>query len=333
MRFLTCLIFLACMFSFMPKTFAASELVIYSSKNASYMKPLFDEYSRETGVAISFLVGPMPALISRLEIEGTGNKADIILGTGASYFWTASDKGLFAPVPSKTLERNVPEHLRSPRNDWFSFSKRARTIVYNTDKVSESELSSYADLAVSKWQGRLCLTTSSSDYTRSLIAMLIAASNVEKTQATVSGWVQNLAIPPVQDDMQIVEAISSGKCDVGIINSYYYARLKREQPDTKLRLFWADQNSAGVHMNITAAAVTANSSNKVQAIDFVEWLTTKRPQVRYANLSMEYPVNPKVYPAREVAKWGRFSEDEQPIYQTGKNREVTLKVIEQANYL
>lgn len=333
MRFLTCLIILACMFSFMPKTFAASELVIYSSKNASYMKPLFDEYSRETGVAISFLVGPMPALISRLEIDGTGNKADIILGTGASYFWTASEKGLFAPVPSKTLERNVPEHLRSPRNDWFSFSKRARTIVYNTDKVSESELSSYADLAVSKWQGRLCLTTSSSDYTRSLIAMLIAASNVEKTQATVSGWVQNLAIPPVQDDMQIVEAISSGKCDVGIINSYYYARLKREQPDTKLRLFWADQNSAGVHMNITAAAVTANSSNKVQAIDFVEWLTTKRPQVRYANLSMEYPVNPKVYPAREVAKWGRFSEDEQPIYQTGKNREVTLKVIEQANYL
>ena len=333
MRFITCLIFLACMFSFMPKTFAASELVIYSSKNASYMKPLFDEYSRETGVAISFLVGPMPALISRLEIEGTGNKADIILGTGASYFWTASEKGLFAPVPSKTLERNVPEHLRSPRNDWFSFSKRARTIVYNTDKVSASELSSYADLAVSKWQGRLCLTTSSSDYTRSLIAMLIAASNVEKTQATVSGWVQNLAIPPVQDDMQIVEAISSGKCDVGIINSYYYARLKREQPDTKLRLFWADQNSAGVHMNITAAAVTANSSNKVQAIDFVEWLTTKRPQVSYANLSMEYPVNPKVYPAREVAKWGRFSEDEQPIYQTGKNREVTLKVIEQANYL
>lgn len=333
MRFLTCLIILACMFSFMPKTFAASELVIYSSKNASYMKPLFDEYSRETGVAISFLVGPMPALISRLEIDGTGNKADIILGTGASYFWTASEKGLFAPVPSKTLERNVPEHLRSPRNDWFSFSKRARTIVYNTDKVSESELSSYADLAVSKWQGRLCLTTSSSDYTRSLIAMLIADSNVEKTQATVSGWVQNLAIPPVQDDMQIVEAISSGKCDVGIINSYYYARLKREQPDTKLRLFWADQNSAGVHMNITAAAVTANSSNKVQAIDFVEWLTTKRPQVRYANLSMEYPVNPKVYPAREVAKWGRFSEDEQPIYQTGKNREVTLKVIEQANYL
>ncbi|MGB0205559.1 MAG: extracellular solute-binding protein [Neptuniibacter sp.] len=317
----------------MPKTFAASELAIYSSKNATYMKPLFDEYSRETGVAISFLVGPISALMSRIEIEGKGSKADIILGTGASNFWTASEKGLFAPVPSRTLARNVPEHLRSPKNDWFSFSKRARTIVYNTDKVSESELSSYADLAASKWQGRLCLTTSSSDYTRSLIAMLIAASNADTTLNTVSGWVKNLAIPPVQDDMQIVEDISSGKCDVGIINSYYYARLKREQPDTKLRLFWADQNGAGVHMNITAAAVTANSSNKVQAIDFVEWLTTKRPQMQYANLSMEYPVNPKVYPAREVAKWGRFSEDHQPLYKTGENREAALEIIQKANYL
>lgn len=333
MRFRTCLISLVCIFSFTQKTFAASELVIYSSKNASYMKPLFDDYSRETGVAISFLVGPTPELISRLEIEGKDSKADIILGTGASYFWAASEKGLFAPVPSRALERNVPEHLKSPKNDWFSFSKRARSMIFNTDKVSESELSSYAGLAASKWQGRLCLTTSSSDYTRSLIAMLIAASNVEKTQATVSGWVKNLAIPTVQDDMQVIEAMTAGDCDVGIINSYYYARLKREQPDTKLKLFWADQNEGGVHMNVTAIAVTATSHNKVQAIDFLEWLTTKRPQVRYANLSMEYPVNPKVYPAREVAKWGRFSEDTQPLYKTGKNRETALEIIQKANYL
>lgn len=333
MRFITCLIFLASMMSFLPKVHAADELVIYSSKNASYVKPLFDEYSRENGVAISFLVGPTPALISRLEIEGKGNKADIILGTGASYFWTGSEKGLFATVPSRTLERNVPEHLKSPKNDWFSFSKRARTIIYNTGKVSESDLIGYADLADKKWQGRLCLRTSSADYSLSLIAMLIESHGVENTKTTVEGWVNNLAVPPMQDDMQIVEAITEGICDVGIINSYYYARLKREQPETDLKLFWADQDGAGVHMNVTAAAVTANSSNKLQAIDFLEWLTTKQPQVRYANLSMEYPVNPKVYPTREVAKWGRFSEDEQPIYQTGENREAALKVIEKANYL
>lgn len=332
MRFITCLIFLASMMSFLPKVHAADELVIYSSKNASYVKPLFDEYSRENGVAISFLVGPTPALISRLEIEGKGNKADIILGSGASYFWTGSEKGLFATVPSRTLERNVPEHLKSPKNDWFSFSKRARTIIYNTEKVSESDLIGYADLADKKWQGRLCLRTSSADYSLSLIAMLIESHGVENTKTTVKGWVNNLAVPPMQDDMQIVEAITEGICDVGIINSYYYARLKREQPETDLKLFWADQDGVGVHMNITAAAVTANSSNKLQAIDFLEWLTTKQPQVRYANLSMEYPVNPKVYPAREVAKWGRFEEDTNPVAKAGENRKSALELIQNAHY-
>ncbi|MFY0675999.1 MAG: extracellular solute-binding protein [Neptuniibacter sp.] len=332
MRFITCLIFLASMMSFLPKVHAADELVIYSSKNASYVKPLFDEYSRENGVAISFLVGPTPALISRLEIEGKGNKADIILGSGASYFWTGSEKGLFAIVPSRTLERNVPEHLKSPKNDWFSFSKRARTIIYNTEKVSESDLIGYADLADKKWQGRLCLRTSSADYSLSLIAMLIESHGVENMQATVDGWVNNLAVPPMQDDMQIVEAITEGSCDIGIINSYYYARLKREQPETNLKLFWADQNGSGVHMNVTAAAVTANSSNKLQAIDFLEWLTTKQPQVRYANLSMEYPVNPKVYPAREVAKWGHFEEDTHLVAKAGENRKLALELIQNAHY-
>lgn len=332
MRFITCLIFLTSMMPFLPKVHAADELVIYSSKNASFVKPLFDEYSRESGVAISFIVGPMPALLSRLEIEGQDNKADIILGTGASYFWSGSEKRLFATVPSRTLERNVPEHLKSPKNDWFSFSKRARTIIYNTEKVSESDLTGYADLADKKWQGRLCLTTSSVDYSLSLIAMLIASYGVEKTQTIVEGWVNNLAVPPMQDDMQIFEAITKGGCDVGIINSYYYARLKREQPETNLKLFWADQNGSGVHMNVTAAAVTANSSNKLQAIDFLEWLTTKQPQLSYANLSMEYPVNPKVYPAREVAKWGRFEEDTHPVAQAGENRKTALELIQNAHY-
>lgn len=332
MRFITCLIFMASMMSFLPKVHAANELVIYSSKNASYVKPLFDEYSRENGVAISFLVGPTPALISRLEVEGTSSKADIILGTGASYFWTGSEKGLFATVPSRTLERNVPEHLKSPKNDWFSFSKRARTIIYNTEKVSKSDLLGYADLADKKWQSRLCLRTSSADYSLSLIAMLIESHGVENTKTTVEGWVNNLAVPPMQDDMQIVEAITEGICDVGIINSYYYARLKREQPETNLKLFWADQNGSGVHMNVTAAAVTANSSNKAQAMDFLEWLTTKRPQVNYANLSLEYPVNPKVYPAREVARWGRFEEDTNPVAKAGENRKLALELIQNAHY-
>lgn len=311
----------------------ASELQVYSSKNASFVKPLFDEYSRETGVAVSYLIAPTADLISRLEIDGAASKADILLATGASFFWSGSQKGLFASVKSRVLKRNVPGYLASPENDWFSFSKRARTLIYNTDKVDEESLVGYADLASEKWKGKLCLRTSKAEYTQSLVAMLIERMGAVETKTMLQGWVNNLAVPPLADDQDIIDAIDAGTCDIGIVNSYYYARLKRAQPDTRLKLFWADQKGAGVHINTTAVAITATSSNKEQAIDFLEWLSTKQTQAQYAKLSMEYPVNKKVRPAREVAEWGRFKEDKLPLSHAGSHKTKAVQLLKDVKHL
>lgn len=311
---------------------AASELLVYSSKNASYVKPLFDEYSREAGVAVRYLIAPTADLISRLEVEGSSSKADILLATGASYFWSASNKGLFSRVKSRTLKRNVPAHLKSLENDWFSFSKRARTIIYNQDTVDADALVGYGDLGSDKWKGKLCLRTSKAEYTQTLVAMLIERMGEEHTREMLAGWVSNLALPPLSDDQKIIDSIDEGVCDIGIVNSYYYARLKRKNPNTRLKLFWADQNGAGVHINTTAVAVTASSSNKVQAIDFLEWLSTKKTQAQYARLSLEYPVNKKVRPAREVAQWGKFKEDVTPLTHAGIHKNKAVKMLKAVNY-
>lgn len=288
---------------------AADELMVYSSKNASYLKPMLDQYSRETGTAVGYVIAPAPMLVSRLVLEGAETKADVLLASGVGNFVNTTAKRLLAPLVSRTLERNVPEHLRAKDDTWFAFSKRARTLIYHTDRVKESDLDGYAGLADAKWRGRVCLRTSQAEYTRTLISTLVAKWGEQRTTEVIKGWVANLALPPLADDDQIIAAIREGQCDVGMVNSYYYARLKREDPQTPLKLFWADQDTDGVHMNITAVGVTAHAKNRAQALDFVEWLTTKEAQVQYAKISMEYPVHPKVYPPREIAKWGRFKED------------------------
>ncbi len=326
---ITCLVALL---TFLPKVYADNELFVYSSKNASYITPLFDEYSRETGVAVRYLVSSAPSLISRIETESDDSKADLLLVAGAANFWQASEKGLLSVVQSKTLERNVPSHFRSTQKDWFAFSKRAQAIVYNPEYVSESELNSYSGLASPKWRENLCLRRFNDEYTQSLIAMLVGHSGEDRTALTLDGWIANLAMSPLKDDLEVIEAIDNGLCDVGIINAYYYARFKREKTDTALKLFWPDQTGHGVQMDITGLGVIKNAPNKEQAIDFMEWLTTKSPQVLYAKLSMEYPINKKVYPAREVAKWGKFKEDNAHVANTGIYRNTALKLIEKASF-
>ena len=204
---------------------AADELVVYSARNEQLIKPLFDAYTKETGTPIKFLTGSESALLEKLKTEGAATPADILITVDAGNLWLAASQGVLAKVKSKTLDANIPKHLRDPDGRWYGFSVRARTIVYNTNKVKPSDLSTYEDLADSKWKGRLCLRTSKKVYNQSLTAMLIAQHGEKKTEELVKGWVANLAVEPFSNDTKVMEAIAAGQCDVGIVNTYYYGRL------------------------------------------------------------------------------------------------------------
>jgi len=317
---------------FFPAFANSAELTVYSSRNASYLKPLFDEYAGETGVVVRYLSGPAKALLSRMQLEGDKSQADIFFTTGAENLWQAQQLNLLSPVLSRTLKRNVPAHLKSTENQWFGLSKRARTMVYDPEVTSAKTLSTYQDLANSKWQGKLCLRTGQDSYAQTMVAMSVATSGEAQTKAMVKGWVANLAVAPMSEDIDVLRAVHEGKCAVGIVNSYYLARFKIEEPKSRLKLFWADQKGAGVQVNITGAGVTKSSKNKAQALDLIEWLSTKEMQVKYAKLSMEYPIHPKVYPPRTVAKWGKFKEVKLNVAGAGEHLAQALKIIAQTSY-
>ena len=170
-----------------------------------------------------------------------------------------AERNLLVPIDSEALAQSVPAALRDPENRWFGFSKRARTLAYNTEKVSPDDLSSYEDLADPKWRGKLCLRTSKKVYNQSLVAALIAHHGEQAAEEMVKGWVANLAVAPFSNDTKALQAVAMGQCDVTIVNSYYYGRLMREEPDLKLALFWPNQDSQGVHVNVSGGGLLAKS--------------------------------------------------------------------------
>lgn len=66
---------------------------------------------------------------SPLMAEGQATPANMLLTVDAGYLWHVSHEGLLRPIQSKSLQDNVPAHLRDPDNGWFGLSARARTIV------------------------------------------------------------------------------------------------------------------------------------------------------------------------------------------------------------
>ena len=315
-----------------PAALADDEIIVYSARKEHLIKRLFDTYTDNTGVPIRYVTDKAGPLLARLQAEGEHTPADILLTVDAGNLWHAAEQGVLASVDSPLLIKRVPAHLRDPENHWFGLSVRARTIVYSTERVKAGELSSYEGLADAHWKGRLCLRTSKKVYNQSLVAMMIARHGEQKTEQVVAGWVDNLATRPFSNDTKLMMAIAAGQCDVGIVNSYYFGRLQKKQPDVKLALFWPSQREGGVHVNVSGVAVTRFSKHRDAAIKLLEWLTSEEAQGMFAGLNMEYPVNPDVTPSPVVTAWGDFEADRQNLAIAGQLQGQAVMLMDRAGY-
>lgn len=311
---------------------ASDEVVVYSARKEHLIKPLFDAFTAETGIDVRYVTDKAGPLLARLQAEGANTRADMLMTVDAGNLWQAAEQGVLAPVESEVLEANVPEHLQDPANRWFGLSVRARTIVYNTERVDPAELSTYRALADPKWRGRLCLRTSKKVYNQSLVAMMMARLGEEKTEEVVEGWVANLATQPFSNDTKTMEAVAAGQCDVAIVNTYYFGRLQKKDPDINLALFWPNQEGSGVHVNISGAGITRHAENPEAALKLLEWLSTPAAQERFAGLNMEYPVNPAVAPDPLVASWGDFKADTINVARAGELQAEAVMLMDRAGY-
>lgn len=310
----------------------AEQVVVYSARIEKLIKPMFDTFTKKTGIPVKFVTDEAGVLLARLRAEGKNTPADMLITTDAGNLWAAVQEELLAPIESEMLEANIPAYLRDPQKQWFGLSVRARTIVYNTDKVSAAELSTYEDLANSKWRGRLCLRTSKKVYNQSLVAMMIAEHGKEKTEQIVRGWVSNFATDPLSDDTKAMEFVAAGRCDVTIVNSYYYGRLIEENPNLPLAIFWPNQDGSGVHVNISGAGITKNAKNKNAAIMLLEFLSSKKAQKWFADVNLEYPANPKVGPDSIVSAWGSFKQNRMNVVKAGELQTEAVKLMDRAGY-
>jgi iron(III) transport system substrate-binding protein len=203
--------------------------------------------------------------------------------------------------------------------------------MYSTERVQPSELSTYEALGDPKWHGRLCLRTSRKVYTQSLVATMIKAIGEKRTEAIVRGWMTNE--PRIfNSDAEMLKAIAAGQCDVTIANTYYLARLKAENPDFPVAVFWPNQQGRGVHVNISGAGVTKHAKHRAQSIELLEFLSSTKAQNLYADGNYEYPANPEVKPHPLIAGWGPFKADTVDVAAAGDLQAAAVKLMDRVGY-
>lgn len=327
------------MLSMSPSFAAADEEVnLYSARKEQLIKPLLDKFTTQTGIKVNLVTGKADALLKRLSVEGKNSPADLLITTDAGRLHRAKTAEVLQSIDSETLNSAVPEHLRDPESYWFGLSVRARPIFYVKGKVDPSELSTYEALGDEKWAGRVCIRSSGNIYNQSLVASLIAANDIEKTESWAEKFVGNFAQPPKGGDRDQIKAAAAGICDIAIANTYYYGGMltsgDQGQVDAanKVAIFWPNQDGRGVHVNVSGIAMTKAAKNVDAATKLMEFLVNAESQAWYAEVNSEFPVVEGVEQGELMKQWGGFKADKLNLSVLGKNNADAVKLMDRVSW-
>src|SRR5919106_82236 len=282
------------------------DVVVYNGRSQYGDEAAFTAWEEKTGKKLELRGGTAPELFERLRSEGDGTPADLLVTTDLANLWRAKEAGLLAPVRTDALERQVPEQFRDPDGEWWGLSLRIRTPMRNTS-IPEDAVRSYEDLGDARWKGKLCLRTSNNEYNQSLVADMIAKRGEEETRALLDSWMANE--PQILgSDVDVLDAIAAGRCDVGLTNHYYLARELKEDRDFPVAPAWPDQGGAGAHTNLSGVGLVKGSEHEADAIRLMEFLTAKEAQEAIVE-NGEFAANPDVPPAEHIGDWDGVETD------------------------
>jgi len=293
-------------------------LNLYSARHYQTDEALYANFTQQTGIKINRIEGKEDELLERIKNEGNNSPADVFLTVDAARLAKAHELGIFADLSSKSLNSRIPAHLRT--EDWFSFSTRARVIVYNKSSVKAEDIQNYQDLANPKLKGKFCSRSGSHPYNLSLMASVIAHQGEAKAEELARGMVANFARAPKGGDTDQIKAVAAGECGVALSNTYYVARMLRStKPEDqkameKIGVVWPNQGSTGTHINVSGGGMLKTAPHKEAAVKFLEYLASDAAQRYFADGNNEWPVVEGVKVANPALdSLGKFKADKLPV--------------------
>jgi len=313
----------------------ASEVNVYTYREHKLIQPLFDAFSKDTGIKVN-VISAGAGLEQRIATEGANGPADVLLTVDIARLQDAKNAGITQPITSEVVKRAVPAQYRDPNGHWVGISMRARVIYAAKDRVQEEAIS-YEELADPQWKGKICIRSGQHPYNNALFAAYIARYGEAKSEAWLKGLKANLAQKPSGGDREVARDIAAGRCDIGLGNTYYWALMKNNEPDKKA---WADATKVilptfkdgGTHVNLSGVVLTKHAPNNANAIKLIEWLVSKQAQQLYADLNFEYPVRPGVGVNATIAGYGTLQPDTLPLAKIADSKKAAANLVDKIGF-
>ena len=309
----------------------STPLVIYSGRNQSLVGDLLAQFEEATGQAVEVRYGGTAEFAATLLEEGEGTPCDVFIAQDAGALGAVDKAGLFQALPQNVLDR-VPARFRSPAGTWVGLSGRARTVVYNTERVTPEDLpQSLEDVTDERYRGRFGVAPANASF-QAHMAVYRAVHGAEALGELLAGMVANEP-RRYPKNSAIVEAVIQGEVDWGLVNHYYLWRALDESPDAPGKNFTMPGEASGGVASFINLAGAGQLSERPEALELVRFLLSSEAQSYFAQNTFEYPLVDGVEPAVELAPMAEAVEGQLDFTRVGEELPATLEQIASSGLL
>jgi len=273
----------------------ALTITLYNGQHVQTTDALVAGFEKATGINVSVRSNDEDTLADEIVGEGSRSPADVILTENSQVLEYLQGKNLLAHVDASTLAR-TPAQYDSPQGDWVGVSGRVSVLIYDPALIKESQLpTSVMQLADPKYKGMLAVAPQETDF-QPIVTAVESAYGQAATLRWLDGIKANAGSHVYPDNETIADEVNRGAAAFGIVNQYYWYRMRAEigAASTKSRIAYFAASDPGYVVDVSGAAILKSSSHQAAAQKFLAYLASVPAQEIIANpaksISFEYPI-------------------------------------------
>lgn len=275
-------------------------ITVYSGRSEELVKPIFEAFTQQTGIAVQARYGDSAELAAQLVEEGDKTPADVFLSQDAGALGAVSKEGDLGALPASTIE-SIPTQYRAADRSWVGVTGRARVIAYDGKTIKAADVpASVLDLTKPQYKNQVAIAPTNASF-----QAFVTALRLTEGEDVAKKWLQDMkanGAKSYEKNAQILDAVDKGQIAFGLINHYYWFEKADEVGKDKMRaqIAFTKPGDAGSLVNVAGAGVLKDSIADADSLAFVEYLLSEPTQKAFVDTTNEYALVPGVAQGAEV---------------------------------
>jgi iron(III) transport system substrate-binding protein len=273
---------------------AQPTLNAYSIWPESWAVPVFEEFTKATGIKVNFIRFSSGEALTRVRAEKDNPRVDVLFGGPADTHVAGAAAGLFEPYKPPEADR-LPPRFKDPQHRWIGVADDPLVFMFNARFLKERNLpppTSWQDLLHPAFKDQLQMAdarTSGTAVTRIFSILEVNGRNEDRAFEYMRRLRPQVAVYTKSGGGGTLP-VGTGNAAGGIFFIVDALKTKQEGYDVVISF-----PREGIGSSVEAVALIKGAKNPELGKKLIDWATSPAMQTLYAQKKINFvPAHPEV---------------------------------------